>query len=506
MMNQGARVRANGRVAWAALRLPFALIILYALRAPLIDLIERLFDIIWITQFVIDLASTPLTRFAAFVALMGVFTAIAVFARARFGAARAYPIALAGAGVLSLAVIVGTGTGLKWLVPPLLLLATNWAPDAVLARLGLTAPRMRALIAYVPGVSEALFTDRFLAWARGRVHAAMPAAGALMAALALAATLHGGELAKVERALRAGDDVRLVDDGNLNGLSLDSSGRYLFATGHGASHLLRYDLEDLAAAPVASPEPSDGAQGLAYDPGHNEILLYRASDQAVVALDARTLALVRTIPAGELSPGDPWIIYDRITDTVTLASEADVQVGQPFVVLDRLTGAVRDVRPLDAGLLALNPNAPVLYVSFFRRGRGVLAYDIARSEIVAEGPSDARMDRLGFDPVSNEVLVPSPMESRILRYDPNTLELRGSFRVMFGVRELAIDPTRNVMLTASIATGKVAMVDMATRRVVRTWYLGPWLRTIVLSPERGRAYVSSNGALYELRYAEGLPN
>jgi hypothetical protein len=44
-------------------------------------------------------------------------------------------------------------------------------------------------------------------------------------------------------------------------------------------------------------------------------------------------------------------------------------------------------------------------------------------------------------------------------------------------------------------------MGLKDREVKRRWYLGPWLRSIVIAPGTGIAYVSSQKSLYELRYA-----
>jgi hypothetical protein len=92
------------------------------------------------------------------------------------------------------------------------------------------------------------------------------------------------------------------------------------------------------------------------------------------------------------------------------------------------------------------------------------------------------------------------MESRVARLDAATLEVKGYISTLFGVRAIAVDKGRNLLLVGSIASGRVVVIDLATGRQRASYYLGPWLRTIELVPERGIAYVSSNGAIYELHY------
>jgi hypothetical protein len=49
------------------------------------------------------------------------------------------------------------------------------------------------------------------------------------------------------------------------------------------------------------------------------------------------------------------------------------------------------------------------------------------------------------------------------------------------------------------------VIDLRTGTILRSHYLGPWLRTIQLRVEDATAYVSSNGALYTLNYLSSLP-
>jgi len=210
--------------------------------------------------------------------------------------------------------------------------------------------------------------------------------------------------------------------------------------------------------------------------------------------------LKQTLPV-VVSPGDAWVAYEPFSDTLMLASEADDSKGTPLVVIARATGEIIDKRSEEAGNLLVNPNKPLVYMSFFRRFGGVLAYDTQSRKIVADTATDARMDRMAFDPVNNELLIASPAESRIVHFDPDTLEPKGHFNSIFGVRVIAIDAERDVMLVASLASGEVAMMGLSDRTIKKTWYVGPWLRSIAIAQDRGVAYISSKDGLYELRYA-----
>ena len=100
----------------------------------------------------------------------------------------------------------------------------------------------------------------------------------------------------------------------------------------------------------------------------------------------------------------------------------------------------------------------------------------------------------------NELLVTLPLESRIARLDADTLEAKGEFKAVFGVRSIAIDQAANLLLCGSLATGELEVIDLSNGKRRARYYLGPWLRTIELLPDRGQAYISSNGAIFEVKY------
>jgi hypothetical protein len=160
-----------------------------------------------------------------------------------------------------------------------------------------------------------------------------------------------------------------------------------------------------------------------------------------------------------------------------------------------------DRRAEQAGNMVAHSSEPIVYLSFFRREAVLLAYDVGKKAIVARAPADTRVDHVAFDMKTNEVLVTSPIESRIQRFDAATLAPKGAYPSIFGVRALAIDHTNDALIVGSLATGKVALMGLSDRKIRRSWYVGPWLRHIVLAPERGVAFISSNGGIYELRYA-----
>jgi hypothetical protein len=495
-------------VAWALARLPLALLALYLVRHSLLDLIERFFDVVGITLFVIDRASTLASRL-----LLALVAGTAFLAAAKLGQRLegwkgfAASVACVGAVAIAAATYAGGGWKLVAIVPALV--ASNWAALNLLARAGVTRERLNLLIAIPPGLGEALLASRYLNWLRqtasgagSPMHVEQPAKwpGAMLAAVALAMLVPGSKLVAIETALRSSPDVRMFAEGDFNGLALDAATRTLFATGHGLKRVVAFNADDLSAPPRTVDVDTGFAQSLEYNAAHGELFVYNEPIRSIQIFDAKTLMHKVTISA-PVSPGDSWIVFEPIFGAIVVSSEADRKGGIPLLVVNRDTGAVMDRRPEEAGTIMGHPSEPIVYINFFRHGAAVLAYDVSKKAIVARTPADARLDRMAFDVKTNELLVASPVESRIQRFDAATLAPKGAYPSIFGVRTLAIDHTNDALIVGSLATGKVALMSLLDRKIRRSWYVGPWLRHIVLAPERGVAFISSIGGLYELRYA-----
>jgi DNA-binding beta-propeller fold protein YncE len=168
--------------------------------------------------------------------------------------------------------------------------------------------------------------------------------------------------------------------------------------------------------------------------------------------------------------------------------------------VNRSTGKVVDRRQFEAGNLLLRPDTSRLYLSFFRRSHKLLAYDLRTLSVVDEVPVPQHVDRMAYVAKKNEILLASPAQSRIERFDATSLASKGNLKSIFGVRVLAIDRAHDMLFAGSFATGELSVTDLVTGRELGRFYLGPWLRTIQVDPARSIAYVSSNGAVYSLHY------
>jgi hypothetical protein len=501
----------------ALVRLPALAMLLYLLRHPIVNAIERQFDIFYVTVLVVDVVSTPVARFVSGAGLFAALLLLVVCVR-RLRPVVAYSILLiVGGAVIALSLNLAE-TSLRRALFVELILAANLAPAPFVDVLKKSPRLWNALMLAGVGIAELLLWREYWRWVRGvlrghpadnrgaRWGIASTIPGLLLTCLVFAVVLRPQKVVAFEQRLRMSTEVQLIESGlSFNWIELDPTQTYLYVTGHDLPRLRRYDLRDLSVPPILSDVSTGGAQGFAYDSTANEIYALNTTTRQLLYLDATTLVHKRTVEVPDLSPGDPWVAVDRNTDTLTLVSEADQKIGTPLIVLDRPTGRVRARADLDAGNVLRHPTKPWLYLTFFRRRTEVMLYSLQDRAVAQRAAADRRAERMVFSRRRNELLVTSPMESRIMRFDADQLHFKGYIPTMFGVRAIAIDEVRDLLLYGNIASGHLVVIDPTNSTRLRSYYLGPWLRTIELDVQRGIAYVSSRGALYRVHYAAGIP-
>lgn len=473
---------------------------------------------VWIaTDASVHLLGSLPERLVAF-ALMAAVVGASLAAASRVPSAGlrfAIPLVACFATLLWLSRWAPGRSALLFAAVPTVALAANTIPDRVLAAFLSAASTRRiadACFAVAAGVSELLLVKPLLSWltagARGPVMIPKWARGgwiALLVTPALAAgLLDPYALCDQRHALAPDPAVRRVARGNFNWTAIDLDRRRLYACGHGTDRVHAFSIDSLDAAPRVSPVSQGYAQGFALDAAERRIYVYNAFTTTLLTLDAGTLDLVRSTPTIELSLGDIWVAWDSISRSIVIASEADELEGTPTIVVrppdDRLVDRL-DFAPNN---VAIHPERPWLYLSFLRRVKEVIVWDLERRRVVMRAPAPRPLDRLIFvrDADGWEMLATSPLESRVLRFDAETLEPRGAFRVGFGDRAIAVDTTRGLLLTGSLVTHRLQVFDWASGQRVGVHHVGPWLRTIELDPAAGVAFVSSHGGIHAVRYAE----
>ena len=296
--------------------------------------------------------------------------------------------------------------------------------------------------------------------------------------------------------------LQVIIPGDYNGLVLDKANNTLFVSGHDTNHILAFDLTDFTQDPRQSSETTDFTQSFAFNPADQELYFYDQSTSNLVILDTNTLKLKEKFNIPPLSPGDVWIAWDKHTDQIVISSEAiNRRKDVPMVIVNRRNGEFDQSREHASNIL-LNPDQPILYLASFLWTNELRVYDLVSHKVINRVSTNSRSNRMEFDPKNNELLIALPYKSAVLRYDKDTLEYKGKIKTMFGVRSLALDPERNLLLTGGLVTNVIDVIDLDTYQRIDRIYIGPWARTIVLDTETGDAYASTIEKVVKFHYSD----
>jgi DNA-binding beta-propeller fold protein YncE len=315
------------------------------------------------------------------------------------------------------------------------------------------------------------------------------------------------DLANLHRWLFPNTNVRQIAAGDFNYLAFNEARSVLYASGHGFNHILAFDTTNLAVPPRLSPVENNHAQAFAYNKVDKEIYVYHRNSNQLLVLDAGTLESKQSISIPRMSLGDVWLVWDKITKRILIASEADSLEDLPILVINRSNGEIVDTPNIAPGNLASHPSKPFVYMAFFHRDDRILIYDLERLRIVKQVRVRSHLNRMAIAPKKNdiELLIASPLDSALLRFGAESLEPKGQIKTLFGVRTLAVDWTRNLVLCGSLFKSSVEVIDLETQQSLAKYYVGPWLRTIQLDSKAGNAFVSSYYGLFTVDYLKELP-
>lgn len=312
--------------------------------------------------------------------------------------------------------------------------------------------------------------------------------------------LNGWSLRGLARWLHADPAVTRFATGDFNWIEFDAEQSVLFASGHGTDYLLAFNANGLDQAPRKSEETIGWAQSFAFDPKSRELYVLNLETKTLLLLDAATLALKKEYPGLQITPGDVFMSWDRHTDQIYIASE-ESEDGYPTMAIDRTTGEVVDTMQLTAYNIYQHPTRPLLYMALDEEEE-LVAYDIASRKFVARfNAKGLHLERMALTPDGSELLVAAPLHSAVLRLNSDTLEWKGRIDTVMGVRTLNVDPVRNLLLTGSLISNMLDVIDLKTGSRVAKYYVGPWLRSIALDVKSGIAYVSSIEGLYQVKYS-----
>ncbi len=506
-------MKKNGLLIWIILRLPILAAGLFLFRNPIIDIVQGYIKQQNIIDFAVYSANTFETRFELYLATV-VAMALGYWLVKKWVASevRGYFLMLGG----MLAVIYGsfqflllTPNAVERTLIVFLLLAVNTLPMEWLTKRISGSGIVNFVFVSAIGLSEALFPQAYIFWLMEKFQAGVSIkkwswlGGVLIVPvvwLFLLTPYDNQRILTLGEKIHSSPAVEKFAAGKYNWVEYDADLHQIFVVGHGTNFLLAFDTEHLNVPPRKS-EDIGKMQSFGYNPDSKEIYAYEATKRMLHYIDAMTLETLRSVPVTDISPGDVWVNWQRSTDSITIASEADAAIGIPFVMIDRESGET--IATLSLPLIPTNvtfhSEKDVMYFNSFK-DTYLISWDLKTRQIIKQAETSPNTDRLIYNSDTSELLVASTMEGAILRYDADTLEYKGKINVSIGDRTITIDQKRNLLLVGNFINNRIQVIDLTTERRIASFYIGPWIRTISLDVENGIAYVSTVRNLFKVTY------
>jgi hypothetical protein len=512
-------MKRTSLIAWAILRLPILGLVVYGIRFQIAEFIENSVGLDAVMDFAVYSASTFSTRILLYTGgAVILWLSFWLAGRRTKSHKAAYFLFLAAAFLviyISFQFLLIVPNALLRSLFITIILAMNTVPYDWLAKRLTDNKFLSSFFIAGIGITEALVPQSYFFWLSEKIQnkpiAAFPQkwswlAGILIAPLFwvfLFTPADNQRILTLGEKLHANPAVEKFAEGNFNWVELNPARRELYAVGLGQNFMLAFDVDNLNIPPRKSKTDIGKVQSFGFNPELQELYVYKNISHELLYLDTVELKSFRSVSVPEIAGGDVWINWERQTDVITIASEADFETGVPFVMFDRPSGELTATipMPLVPTNVAFHTEKPILYFNSFR-DTYLVAWDLAEKKVIQQTETSPRTDRLAYSPNSSEVFVASPLEGVILRYDAETLEFKGKIKTSLGDRTLTIDPQRNLMLVGNFINNRVQVIDLNTYQVIDSFYLGPWIRTIALDVENGAAYVSTIRNLFKVTYAE----
>ncbi len=239
--------------------------------------------------------------------------------------------------------------------------------------------------------------------------------------------------------------------------------------------------------------PTQELEDIEFDPVRREIYHVDRESGRILAIDADTFKVLRSGRIGVPSSGSTKLAFDPVSNKLLISWENDNLFAADRYSLDSaIIGTPGNVGPVSAGGIA--------YYNAIEEP-GVWALDLVRMRPFGRAEGPKKSDRPALAPSLGELFVPDPYGGRIWVYSAPGLELLRKLPAQFGVRPLAVDETNRLLLSASVVTGYLEVLDLRTGKKAQRHYVGKYPRIIRLDAPRRRAFITlTNSGLYALDY------
>jgi DNA-binding beta-propeller fold protein YncE len=250
---------------------------------------------------------------------------------------------------------------------------------------------------------------------------------------------------------------------------------------HGAPPPLR------TVADIPMPGPAVRFDYQSLDTSSNRLYIAHMNANQLVVFDVTTRQVVANLDGFDRVHG-VWAVpqLGRVYASVTGKHHVAVVDAKTLTVLARVPG----VDYPDG--IAYAPDAKRVFVSD-ERGKADGVIDAVTNAFIKSVPLGGEAGNTVYDPTAGRVLVAVHESNELAALDPMTVTITARYPLA-GVEEphgIALDPAHKLAFVAGQGNAKLAVVDLATMRVVATHAIGQDPDVLAFDPGWGRLYVSA---------------
>jgi sugar lactone lactonase YvrE len=294
--------------------------------------------------------------------------------------------------------------------------------------------------------------------------------------------------------------VRQLAKDNFYSMQIVEASDRLFACDMTRASLSVFDLKDLSRVKEIWVDTNE-LQDVRFNAETGELYHFNRSTQnpVLMALDAETGLLKRRSDSSlNISgSGSARVAFDNASRTIVVTRENDTMW---FFDRDTLLPRKRlDIADRNEYVL-FDAGSRCFILSYFAK-ESVLRAVTPDGGVVREFPAQRYQGGLALSRNRKELYVAMPLRSMIYVYDTDTFHLQRKIRTVFGVRNMAYDESRAILVAASMVNGCADVIDAQTGRRLSRTFVGYYLREVILDTARQRAFMSSPiGGIYTFSY------
>lgn len=284
--------------------------------------------------------------------------------------------------------------------------------------------------------------------------------------------------------------------GDFHGLEMGTKSRRLFAMEIGTSVVYVFDFDKIDL-PYRTFEIETGElEHIAINEQRNEIYHFDRDRIRLYVYDLETLIPTRQSPLLKAGMGSAKVAFDNRSKTIAVKQEGNYCW---ILDMDTLEPIAPVIETHHTDVLSFDQTSGQYLLSIDRDSESFRAIS-TDGKTVRDIPAAKNQLTITSSAKRREVYLALPLKGQVYVYDAVTMTLKKKIETVFGVRGVACDEKHSLLITTSMFTGYVDVIDLNSGRSIQKKFVQYYLRGVVLNSDKREAFVASIHGLYRFDY------